>query len=104
MANVTVRVPGDIRDIVSDTSETIYVEALKEVAKKRISYTQDRLNDLQAKSNEYKRKYDKSYEEFSVNVPDSIQGHDDWVEWTYTVKIVNELNKKIEKLRVLIGK
>ncbi|MBI5187359.1 MAG: hypothetical protein HZA01_16760 [Nitrospinae bacterium] len=104
MTNVTVRVPDDIKDIVSGTSETIYVEALMEVARKRIAYTQNRLNDLQAKSDEYKKKYNKPYEEFSQNVPDTLQGHDDWIEWAHTEKILNELNKKIEKLHILIGK
>ncbi len=66
--------------------------------------TPDQIKRIRTKNNEFKKKYGKSYEEFSENVPDTTQGHDDWIEWTYTDKIVNELSKKIEKLRVLIGK
>jgi hypothetical protein len=36
MVEITVKVPKDIKDIIAETSETIYVEALKEVAVKRM--------------------------------------------------------------------
>ncbi len=35
MTDVIVKVPKEIKEIIADTSETIYVEALKEVARKR---------------------------------------------------------------------
>lgn len=27
-----------------------------------------------------------SYEEFSKKFPDTVKGHDDWIEWSYLVK------------------
>ena len=103
MIEVTVKVPEDIKDIISETGETIYVEALKEVARKRMSYTQRRLKNLKKKIAAYEARYGKSYEEFSQNVPDNIKGHDDWIECSYLVKVADELANKIEKLRLLIG-
>jgi Skp family chaperone for outer membrane proteins len=68
MVEVTVRVPEDIKDIIAETSETIYVEALKDVARKRTSNIQRRLKELRIKNAAYERKYGKSYAEFSQNV------------------------------------
>ena len=103
MAEITVKIPKDIKDLIADTSETIYVEALKEVAHKRISSTQKRLKELRKKIAIYEAKYGKSYEAFSQKVPETVKGHDDWIEWSYLVKVATELGKKIEKLRFLIG-
>ncbi|ODS34713.1 MAG: hypothetical protein SCARUB_00149 [Candidatus Scalindua rubra] len=50
MIEVTVKVPEDIKDFIDDTSKTLYVEALKEVARKRMSYIQRRVKDLKKKN------------------------------------------------------
>ena len=104
MVEVTVRVPEDIKDIIAETSETIYVEALKEVARKRTSNIQRRLKELRIKNAAYEKKYGKSYAEFSQNVPDTLKAHDDWIEWSYLVKVADELAYKVEKLKLLLGK
>ncbi len=104
MIKVTVKVPEDIKDIISETSETIYVEALKDVARRRMSYTQKRLKDLKKKIAIYEAKCGKSFKEFPQNVPDTLKGHADWVEWSYLVKVADELASKNEKLKLLIGK
>ena len=104
MTEIIVKVPKEIKDIIDDTSETIYVEALKEVARKRISHMERRLKELKGKIAVYERKYGGSYEEFLPNAPDTIKGHEDWIEWSYLFNVVNELSAKIEKLRLIIGK
>jgi len=104
MVEITVKVPKDIKDIVAETSEAIYVEALKEVAVKRASYTQQQLEELRKKIRFYENKYGKTHEEFVRGVPDTLEGHDDWIEWTYFTKAAEELSNKIQKLRLLTGK
>jgi len=32
-----------------------------------------------------------------------MKGHDDWIEWSYLVKVASELSQRIEKLKLLIG-
>ena len=103
MAEVTIKIPDDIKDILGETNEMIYVEAVKEIARKKITYVQRRLKEMRKKIAIYEAKYGKSYGEFSQNVPDTLKGHDDWIEWSYLVDIADELAKKIEKLRFLIG-
>jgi acyl-[acyl carrier protein]--UDP-N-acetylglucosamine O-acyltransferase len=103
MIEITVKVPKDVRDIVTAAGETIYIEALNQVAFKRISYLQKQLEAFEKEIRIYKRKYNKSFEDFLQDVPDTIEGHDDWIEWTYLVKAADELSKKIEKLTLLKG-
>lgn len=57
MAEVTIKIPKDIKDLIADTSETIYVEATKEVARKRMSSAQKRLKELKKKLAIYESKY-----------------------------------------------
>lgn len=104
MVEITVKVPKDIKDIIAETSETIYVEALKEVAVKRMSHTQQQLEELKGKIRFYENKYGKSCKEFARDAPDTIAGHDDWIEWTYLTKAAEELSTKIQKLHLLAGK
>ena len=103
MVEVTVKVPQNLKEIIAETSETIYVEALKEVARKRMSNIQRRLKELRNKSAAYETKYGKSYAEFLQNIPDNVKGHNDWIEWSYLVKVADELTNKLEKLRLLLG-
>ena len=97
MVEITIKVPKNIKDVINETSEAIYVEALKEVAFKRMTYTQQQLNELRTKINYYENKYGKSYEEFLKNVPNTMEGHDDWIDWTYLTKTADELFNKIQK-------
>ena len=49
MVEITIKVPKNIKNVINETSEAIYVEALKEVAFKRMAYTQQQLNELRTK-------------------------------------------------------
>lgn len=104
MTEVTIKIPEDIKDIIDGITEPLYVEALREIARKRFAYNQKKLKDYRGKIAIFEAKYGKSYEEFSQSVPDTVKGHGDWIEWSYLVKVANELSAKIEKLRLLIGK
>ncbi len=103
MVEVTVKVPEDLKDIVAETSETIYVEALKEVARKRMAEAGKRLRQLKEKIAIYEKTYGKSFEEFSQDVPDTFEGHDDWIEWTYLANVTSQLENKIKKFKFLLG-
>ena len=103
MSEITVKVSKDIKDIISSTSETLYVEALNQVSFKRIAYLQKQIEEFKEKIKCYENKYQKDYEDFSSNVPDTLEGHDDWIDWTYLVKVTNELSQKIDRLRLLKG-
>ena len=104
MLEVTIEVPKDINDLVGEAGKAIYIEALKEVAFKRMSYSKRELEDLKEKIASFERKYNVSYEGFVTDVPDTVRGHDDWIEWTYLIKVADELSHKISKLCFLMGK
>ena len=104
MAEITIDVPKDIKDVFAETGKAIYVEALKEVAARRIAYIQQQLEDLRKKMRFYELKYSKTYEAFLESIPDTVEGHDDWIEWTYLVKTSDALSHKTNKLHIITGK
>ena len=101
MAEVTIKVPRDIKNIVGEIDEPIYVEAIKAIAQKKLVQKQKKLKELQKKIAIFESKYRKSYGEFTKNVPDTVKGHDDWIEWTYLQKTVDEAASNIKKLKLL---
>ena len=104
MPEVTIEVSKDINDLVGEAGKAIYIETLKEVAFKRKAYSKRKLEDLKKNMVFFERKYNASYEEFSSDVPDTVQGHDDWIEWAYLINAAEDLSNKINKLSFLIGK
>lgn len=103
MIEVTVKIPEEMKEIATETGETIYVEALKEVSRKKMSDYQKRFKELKEKIAIYEATYGKSFEEFSLEVPDTLEGHDDWIEWSYLARVAGELENKINKLNFLLG-
>jgi len=103
MIEITVKVPIDVRDLIAGAGETIYLEALSQVAFRRISYLQKQLEELKHRIRFFEQKYNKPFNVFVLDVPDTVEGHDDWIEWTYLMKASDELSKKVEKLSLLKG-
>jgi len=104
MVEVTIKIPEHIRDVVSEAGEAIYVEALNEVARKRLSHTRKRFEELTKKIAGYESKYGRTYEHFSQSLPDTPEAHDDWTEWSYVNSVSGELLNKIEKLELITGR
>lgn len=104
MTEVTIKIPEDIKEIIDEIDESIYIEAIKKIAQKKLVKKQKRLKELQRKIAAFESKYGSSYTDFSKNVPDTLKGHDDWIEWSYLHKVAIELSNKIEKLKLLFEK
>ncbi len=103
MAEVTIKIPDDIKELVTDTDEVFYVEALREVARRKMSQMRNQIEELKERVSAFENKYGKKYEDFSKSVPDTIEGHDDWIEWSYLDRVTNESIKKQDKIKVLLG-
>lgn len=104
MAEITIRIPDDFMELVAGAGESIYVEAIKVVARRRIGTARRRLKEMSKKVLAYETKYGKSYNEFSETVSDTLKGHNDWIDWTYLVHSSRDLERKIEKVQLLVGK
>lgn len=101
MTEVTIKIPEDIKEIIGETNTTIYVEAIKEIAHKKMLLARKRLKEIKKKIAAYETRHGKIYKEFTQNVPYTMKGHDDWIEWSYLVKVTSELSQRIEKLKLL---
>jgi hypothetical protein len=62
-----------------EVSQTLYLEAFKEVLAIRLKDTQQRLERFQQDLRRYEIKYQCAYEEFSAHLLDTVAGHDDWI-------------------------
>jgi hypothetical protein len=103
MAEVVIKIPDDFKELVAGAGETIYVEAIKDVARRRLGLSVKRLKEMSRKISAYEAKYGKTYTEFLDCVPDTLKGHDDWMDWTYLMSVSVALEKKIDKIRLLTG-
>lgn len=103
LKTITVQVPQEFGEMFAESGQTLYVEAMKDVAARRLSSSEKRMNELRAKMASYEAKYRLSYPEFSQQLPDSFEAHDDWMEWSYLVKVTQKLHQRIENLRFLTG-
>jgi hypothetical protein len=104
MIEVKVRIPEDMQLAIAGTNDTIYVEALKEVARRKMPEIRRRLQKINRQIRAYELKYSVPYEEFCRHVPDTVKGHDDWIEWSYLVKLADELSAKTSRLALILGK
>jgi hypothetical protein len=62
------------------------------------------LKDLKEDIKDYETKYSLTYEEFSKCVPDTFEGHEDWIKWAYLVNVSYKLVEKTEKLQLILGR
>ncbi|MFC2089052.1 hypothetical protein ACFLSX_05560 [Calditrichota bacterium] len=102
MTEITIQIPDSMYKIIEDIDEPIYEEAIKSVVKKKLTKKKIQLNRLKRKLARYELKYSKSYEDYENGVPDSISGHEDWIDWTYLHHAVKELNNTIGKIKILL--
>lgn len=100
---VSIKIPSDIKDILGEIDEPIYVEAPKEIVQKKLAQKK-KLEKLYKKIAIFESKYGMGYSAFSVSVPDTQKGHGDWIEWSYLQKVSDELASNIKKLKLLLGK
>ena len=104
MTEITIKVPDDIKELVGEIDEPIYIEAIKTVAKKKLDKRKKRLKELQKEKEKFVSKYSSNYNSFSKKVPDNKKAHDDWIEWTYIETTIKEIQSSVEKLEKLLGK
>ncbi len=98
MAEISVNVPDNLKDLLPETGAGVLVEALRSVALRRVSYHRKELSTLKEKIALFEHKYSASYQDFLLNIPDTVVAHDDWIEWTYLIKAEEALSNKIDKL------
>ncbi|RMG35799.1 MAG: hypothetical protein D6732_09030 [Methanobacteriota archaeon] len=103
MTEITIKIPNDFQKIIDELDEPLYIEALKEVVRKKFLEKRKKLNAIQKKINAFQAKYSASFEEFAQNLPNTRKAHDDWIEWSYLESVAQELAKNVSRLEQLPG-
>lgn len=100
---ITIKVPDDLKNLIEEIDEPLYMEAIKDVAKIKLAKKQRELRDLKRKMGRFESHYAADFHTFSKELPDTMKSHDDWIEWSYLNKTIAEKQKKIEKLEMILG-
>ena len=103
MTEITIEVSDKVKNLIEEIDEPLYMEAIKDVAKLKLAEKQKELKYLKRKAAKFESHYSIDFYNFSRNVPDNRKSHDDWIEWSYLTKTISEKQKKIEKLKMIIG-
>lgn len=103
LTTISVQVPQEFGNLFAESGQTLYVEAMKDVVVRRLTSIETRVNELRTKIAAYEAKYRVAYADFAQQMPDSREAHDDWMEWSYLVKITQKLHQRLENLRLLAG-
>ena len=103
MTEITIKIPDDVKALIEDIDEPLYMEAIKDVAKAKLAEKEKELRDLKKKMARFESHYAVDLATFSQTLPDSKKSHDDWIEWTFLDKTIAEKQKKISKLEKILG-
>ena len=103
MTEVTIKVPDNVKNLIEEIDEALYMEAIKDVAKVKLAEKQKELKFLKRKMAKFESHYSTDFYNFSRNVQNTMKSHDDWIEWSYLYKTIAEKQKKIEKLKIVLG-
>lgn len=102
MATVTISIPDDLKAILDEVDFPVYLEALKMIARNRIVEKENRLAKTAEKSAFFERKYNQTFSDFSRNIPDDPDAHEDWINWAYLNQVHTELSRTLEKCRMIL--
>ena len=103
MTEITIKIPKDVKALIEDIDEPLYMEAIKDVAKVKLAEKQKELRDLKKRRARFESRYAADLADFSKNLPDTLKSHDDWIEWTFLEKTIAEKQQKISKLEKMLG-
>jgi len=103
MTEISIKVPDDVKNLIEEIDEPLYMEAIKDVAKIKLAKKKKELKDLKRKIAKFESHYSADFSTFSKNLPNTMKSHDDWIEWSYLSKTAAEKQKKIEKLEMILG-
>lgn len=68
----------------------------KVIPRKRLPEAVQQLKEYRKKAAIYEKRYNKSCSEFSVNLPDDMKSHDDWIECSYLAKVAGERGNEVK--------
>ncbi len=104
MEEITIKLPDGYKTIIDELNDPIFIEAIKSVAKTKLKEKEKRLKEIQSELLQLQKKYQMNYEDFAQQVPDSFEGHEDWMEWRYLIETQQRLSRAVAKLKLLLQK
>ncbi|MCF6297941.1 MAG: hypothetical protein L3J08_08165 [Flavobacteriaceae bacterium] len=104
MTSITLNIPRNYTKILDDLNDSLYVEALNTVVKKKLREKERELREIRKKQKRFEVKYNCLFEEYEKIMADSIKAHDDWIAWTYLKEREKQILGIVNKIKFLISK
>jgi hypothetical protein len=93
MTEATIKIPGNI-DIKKVSDEIIY-KAFAIAVEKRQKEIRNELKRVEAKIRRFEKKYKMAFTEYEKKMGDTVQAHDDWIDWSFLEEVRKELSKDL---------
>ena len=103
MTEIIIKMPNEFKSIMGEIDEPLYLETLREIARKKLKEKKNKLRELNRKIKRFETRYSKTFEEFSQALPNTPKAHSAWMEWTFLDATAKELQITIEKLEHLLS-
>jgi hypothetical protein len=97
MTEATIKIPGNI-DIKKVSDEIIY-KAFAIAVEKRRKEIRNELKRVEAKIRRFEKKYKMTFTEYEKEMGDTVQAHDDWIDWSFLEEVRKDLNKEFENFQ-----
>lgn len=97
MTEATIKIPGNI-DIKKVSDEIIY-KAFAIAVEKRRKEIRNELKRVEVKIRRFEKKYKMAFSEYEKTMGDTVQAHDDWIDWSFLEEVRKELNKEFENFQ-----
>lgn len=97
MTEATIKIPGNI-DIKKVSDEIIY-KAFAIAVEKRRKEIRNELKRVEVRIRRFEKKYKMVFTEFERKMGDTIQEHDDWIDWSFLEETRKELSKEFENFQ-----
>jgi len=104
MSQITIKISKELKSLIGEIDEPLYMEALKEIARKKMVLKRRKLNRIRNKIKRFEKQYSCTLNQYAAEMPDTLKAHDDWMEWSFLVESQKALEESIRKLEQLLGK
>jgi len=105
MTTIQLKLPESVARFYPKIGEKIYLQALRESAKRLMAEEREELKITNARIRKFERKYKIKFEKFEKRMPSTgdFQMHEDYGEWSYLVEKAKRLAQDISSYAQLNG-
>lgn len=88
---------------VKNIGNDIYLEAFIQAVELRISELRKEIILIELQISIFINRYNVSFKEFSQQLPDSFEAHEDWIDWSFQERLQSEKQSELANLAEIVS-